>query len=159
MTHWTGIDAWRSWRGTERDLGPVTSFANNGKVFIWWLAKGDTTGRLLNISGGVTQGDLLPPKCGGGRSGVSLDFVDGRRHERTGRVGKGGTTPHRIFICGRWSGCIYGHGMVAGSVCHPDWVVQQGGALKKSWEDGWDDLPPLPRGRDPFRSSLQAVDD
>ena len=49
--------------------------------------------------------------------------------------------------------------MVAGSVLHPQLVVQQDGDPDKRREDVRGDLPLLPHGGDTVRSILLAADD
>ena len=72
---------------------------------------------------------------------------------------KGGVTPLCLFLC-RWQpGRIEGPGLVIGRVSHSDWFVQQVRALEKLWKDGWGNLLPLSRSRDPFGRSLQAEDE
>ena len=105
MTPWTGKYSCRSWRSTLWDLGTAASFTHTGTGFRWWLERGEgevLLGGIPRFQGGDPGGTTVPHhfKCSGGRSGVALDLVGGWRRGWEGRVGKGGDTPRRIFLCG-----------------------------------------------------------
>ena len=90
-------------------------------------------GGILRFTGGK-EGITTSPhhfKYSGGHSVAALYLVGGRRSGRSGRVGKGGATPLRLFLCGLRPGRIDGPGLAAGGVWHPDRVVQSGGTLDK----------------------------
>ena len=76
-------------------------------------------GAELQGFGGVTQGEPMPPTIFNvvvDSEGASMYIVGVRRCRRTGQVGKGGATPHRLFLRVLWPGCINAPVMVAGSV-------------------------------------------
>ena len=95
---------------------------------------------------------------GGGRSGMTLDLVGDRGIGRAGRVGKGGATPRRLFLCGLWPSRINIPSLYEGGFLHPICSFRQRGNSFKRREDGQDDLPPLSDTRDPVGDGVRTAD-
>ena len=64
--------------------------------------------RIARLSGGNPGGPAFPHhfKCGGGRSGASLDISCDRSRGIAGKVGEVGPSPRQLFLYGGWPGCV-----------------------------------------------------